>query len=30
MLPYPKDEAWISYDAGSGELLRMKIGEKTY
>ena len=30
LLPYPKDEAWISYDSGSGELLRLKIGEKSY
>ena len=30
LVPHPSDEAWISYDAGSGELLRVKIHEKSW
>jgi hypothetical protein len=30
LVPHPREEAWISYDSGSGELLRLKIREKTY
>jgi hypothetical protein len=30
LVPRPSEEAWISYDAGSGELLRVKIREKTF
>src|SRR5262249_54408779 len=30
LVPQPRDEAWISYDSGSGELLRLKIREKKY
>jgi hypothetical protein len=30
LVPHPRDEGWVSYDAGSGELLRLKIREKTY
>jgi hypothetical protein len=26
----PRDEAWISYDSGSGELLKLRIREKSY
>jgi hypothetical protein len=30
LVPHARDEAWISYDSGSGELLRLKIREKSY
>ena len=30
LVPHPTQEAWISYDAGSGELLRVKIREKSW
>ena len=30
LLPNPTEGAWLSYDAGSGELLRFKIKEKIW
>ena len=30
LLPNPTEGGWLSYDAGSGELLRLKIKEKLW
>jgi hypothetical protein len=30
LIPHPREEGWISYDRGSGELLRLKIREKLW
>ena len=30
LLPNPSEGGWLSYDAGSGELLRLKIKEKLW
>jgi len=30
LIANPGDEGWVSYDAGSGELLRLKIREKLW
>ena len=28
LIPYPGEGGWVSYDAGSGELLRLTVREK--
>ena len=30
LVPHPREEEWISYDAGSGELLHVRIREKSF
>jgi hypothetical protein len=30
LIPHPGEEGWVSYDPGSGELLRLKIKEKIW
>ena len=30
LVPFPPEQGWISYDAGSGELLRVKVTENPF